>query len=117
MRLVREPWGDRDWLQGVGDDEGERDPKREWRVQISWTVLSHAANGPSWVKSSSRMGWVGELGLMGLDPGSLGQVQLGLELIGPGLVGLDLKETGLGREGGARWRLAGLSLIGPRFRR
>ena len=61
--------------------------------------------------------WVGRE-MRGIRPGlCLGQVQLGLEFIGPGLVGLDLKETGLGREGGVRWRLAGLSLMGPRFRR
>ena len=40
-----------------------------------------------------------------------------LELNGLGLVGLDLKEIGLGREGGVRWRLVGLSLLGPRFPR
>ena len=30
---------------------------------------------------------------------------------------MDLIETGLGLEGGVRWRLVGLSLMGPRFRR
>ena len=54
---------------------------------------------------------------MGLDLGSLGQVQLGLELIGPGLVGLDLKETNSGLKSRVRWKLVGLSLQRPRFRR
>ena len=36
----------------------------------------------------------GPFGLvLGLDPGSLGQVQLVLELIGSGLVGLDFKRN------------------------
>ena len=69
------------------------------------------------VGSSQVHVWVGfgELGLMGLDPGSLGQVQLGMELIGPGLVGLGLKETNSGLKSGVRWRLVRLSLPGPRF--
>ena len=45
--------------------------------------------------------------VMGLDPGSLGQVQLVLELIGPGLVGLDLKEINSGLKSGVRWKLVG----------
>ena len=69
------------------------------------------------VGSSQVHVWVGfgELGLMCLDSGSLGQVQLGLELIGPGLVGLDLKETNSGLKSGVRWKLVGLSLMGPGF--
>ena len=32
--------GDRDWLEGVGDDEGERDPRREGRVSRFWDMSS-----------------------------------------------------------------------------
>ena len=55
--------GDRDWLEGVGDDEGERDLGREGRVQILWTLLSHTADGlhrmgqvQAWVRSGFAFG-------------------------------------------------------------
>ena len=67
------------------------------------------------VGSSQVHVWVGfgELGLVGLDPG---QVQPRLKFTGSGLLGLDLRGTNSGLEGGVRWRLVRLSLLGPRFR-